>query len=327
MHYFVFVVNDDPTHSNDRIHKSFQTKFTLAYLEFLIYQHERFNSFNLFFQSERPLLQSLKPEVERLIRSVASDFMTMYHVKDTKPKEIIPTCSRFHVPLEKDYVGMAVTATLREIEVGARREDVMQFRSDCKNFLVESIVQIKKRFDLDAEIHEIVQCTLPENAASMMPPSLEAICRKLPYLSEMLDTEKLDREWRQHAFESKIKPDLHWDEYWTIIRDAKNPSGQQKYPVLTRFVSILASIPFSNAAVERIFSSLELIKSDRRASLKSSSLVSLLQFKMAMKNGKFSSPGLQPSNSMLKLAYNMKASATDAEVKDIRKKFLDEFFE
>lgn len=212
-HYFVFVVNDDPTYSNDRIHKSLQNKFTLPYLEFLSYQLERFNSFNILFQSERPLLQSLKPEVEGLIRSIASDFMTMDHVKDTKPKEIVPKCSSFHVPLEKVYIGMAATATLREIEIGAQREDVVKFRSNCKNFLVEAIVQMEKRFDLDAESHEIVQCTLPENAASMVPPSLKAICRKLPYLSEMLDTEKLDREWRQHAFESKINRDLNWNEY------------------------------------------------------------------------------------------------------------------
>ena len=33
--YFVLVANEDPTHSNDRILKSLQNKYTLAYLEFL----------------------------------------------------------------------------------------------------------------------------------------------------------------------------------------------------------------------------------------------------------------------------------------------------
>ena len=48
---------------------------------------------------------------------------------------------------------------------------------------------------------------------------------------------------------------------------------------------------------------------------------------MAMKNGKFSASGLQPNDGILNLAHNMKASATDEEVKDIRKKFIDELFE
>jgi hypothetical protein len=325
--YFVFVVNDDSTHSNDRIHKSLHNKFTLAYLEFLSYQLERFNSFNRLFQSERPLLHSLKSEVEGLIKSIACDFMKIDYVKATKPKDIIPTSACFHVPLDKVYVGVGATATLREIEAGSIKEDVVRFLTDCKKFLIESIVQIKQRFDLDAKFHEIVQCILPENAASMVPPSLEDICRQLPYLSRVVDTRKLDREWREHAFESGIKRSLSWDEYWKIIRDAKSPIGEQKYPNLCKFVSILASFPFSNAAVERIFSSLKLVKTDRRNSLKSSSLVSLLQMKMALKNESLTAPKLQPSQNMLKLAYNMKASATDNQAKDLRKKFVEKSFQ
>ena len=48
-HYFVLVANENPTHSNDRILKSLQNKFTLAYLEFLSHQLQRFNAFNRLF--------------------------------------------------------------------------------------------------------------------------------------------------------------------------------------------------------------------------------------------------------------------------------------
>ena len=193
---------------------------------------------------------------------------------------------------------MAATATLREIAAGAK-EDVSAFRSHCRNFLVESIYQIQKWFDLDAEIHDIVQCTLPQNVASTIPPSLEGICQKLPYLKEILNTEKLDHEWREHGMHDKVNGDLSWEEYWTTIRDVKNPTGQPKFPNLTKFVQILATFPSSNAAVEWIFSLLKLIKTDRRASLKLSSLVSLLQFNMAMKKEKFSAATLKPSQNML----------------------------
>ena len=323
--YFILIVNEDPTYTIERIHKSLQNKFTLAYLEFLSYQLEWFNDFNLLFQCEKPVLHCLKPQVEMLLRSIASDFMKRDYVKATNPK-ISPRCEEFHVPLENVYLGMAATATLREIAGGAKEEDVSAFRSHCRNFLVESIDQIQKRFDLDAEIHDIVQCTLPQNAASTIPPSLEGICQKLPYSREILNTEKLDHEWREHAMHDKVNGDLSWEEYWTTVRDVKNPTGQPKFPNLTRFVQILATFPSSNAAVERIFSSLKLIKTDRRASLKSLSLVSLLQYYMAMKKEKFSAATLKPSEDMLKLANNMKASATDEEVKGLRKKFIEKSF-
>lgn len=87
-------------------------------------------------------------------------------------------------------------------------------------------------------MHTIVQCIMPANAAALFPSSLEAICQKLPYLSECLDTGKLDREWRQHVFESEAKSDMSWDEYWRIIRDAKTVTGERKYPSLMKFVSV-----------------------------------------------------------------------------------------
>jgi hypothetical protein len=43
---------------------------------------------------------------------------------------------------------------------------------------------------------------------------------------------------------------------------------------------------------------------------------------MAMKKGKLSAAALKPSENMLNLASNMKASATDEVVKDSRKKFI-----
>ena len=81
-----------------------------------------------------------------------------------------------------------------------------KFRMDCMNFLFESIAQIQKRLDLDAEIFTIVQCILLANAASLTPPSLQPMCKKLPYLNECLDTSKLDWEWHQHIFKKHGKP-------------------------------------------------------------------------------------------------------------------------
>jgi hypothetical protein len=151
-HYFVFVANEDPTHANDRVLKSLHDKFTLAYLEFLSYQLQRLNAFNRLFQSERPCLHHLKGEIEGLIKLISSDFLNIQYIKSTAPKFIDPTDVQHHVPLSQVYVGVAATATMHEIEAGARPEDVQQFKNDCKNFLMESIIQIQTRFDSDSEL-------------------------------------------------------------------------------------------------------------------------------------------------------------------------------
>ena len=100
----------------------------------------------------------------------------------------------------------------------------------------------------------------------------------------------------------KVNGDLSWEEYWTTVRDVKNSTGQPKFPNLTKFVQILATFRSSKVAMERIFSSLKMIKTDRRVSLKSSSLVSLLQFIMAIKKRKVFSRYTQTKRKHAKLA-------------------------
>lgn len=159
-----------------------------------------------------------------------------------------------------------------------------------------------------------------------MPSSLSSIANKLPYLCE-LGPYQLDLEWREHSLEEKASQDLQWDEYWNVIKSTKRPTGEKKYPTLLKFVEILASLPFSNAAVERTFSLLKLIKTNHRSSLKSSSLVSLLQCKMNMKNTTVTAASLVPSERVLKFASKMKANATDEQALLLKKKFLDEEFQ
>ncbi|CAB4020349.1 Hypothetical predicted protein [Paramuricea clavata] len=175
-----------------------QNKFTLAYFEFLSYQLECCNSFNILFQSTRPPLHSLKKELEDLIKSIASDFMTLDYMKKTAPSKIDSTSSAFHVPLIQIYVGMAATATLCEMEAdGAgetQSEQFDRFRTHCTDFLVEAILQIQKRFVLVAE--------------------------------------------------SEAKSEMSWEQYWRVIRDAKTVTGEQTYPSLMQFVSIIALFLF-----------------------------------------------------------------------------------
>lgn len=138
----VLVANEDPTHANDHILKLLHDKLTLAYLEFRSYQLQRFNAFNRLFQSERPCFHNLQVEIEGHIKLISSDFSNVQYIKETAPKSIDLTNVQHHVPLNHVYIGVAATATMIEIDYGARQEDVQHFRNDCKNFLIESVIQI-----------------------------------------------------------------------------------------------------------------------------------------------------------------------------------------
>ena len=203
------VATEDPKYSNKRISPSLNNMFTEVYLEFLSYQLDRINSFNRLYQSEKSVLHLLKYQVEELIRRIPEDFMEIAYVKDIKnAHDIDPTDNSRYVPLKNVYLGMTVTITIKEIE-GARPTVVTTIYTDCRNFLIEMIMQIKERFDVRSEIYAVVQCLNPKKAAVLNFPSISGIIEST-FPTANLNKNVLELEWRGHIFEKELNKDMDW---------------------------------------------------------------------------------------------------------------------
>ena len=75
--------------------------------------------------------------------------MDIQYVKSASVQEIDHQKIEKYVPLEQVY-GDGIFK-LQELRLGANPNDVQRFLHDCRNFLIEGIVQIKQRFDLKQE--------------------------------------------------------------------------------------------------------------------------------------------------------------------------------
>lgn len=109
--------------------------------------------------------------MEDLLKAIASDFMRLAIVKKTKAKDLNPTEVQQHVPLRQTYLEMGASVSL-EFDANAKAEEVNKFLITFKDFLIESVLQIKNRFDLNADYHDIVQCLHPSDVANLNPRSL-----------------------------------------------------------------------------------------------------------------------------------------------------------
>jgi hypothetical protein len=174
---------------------------------------------------------------------------------------------------------MAATDTIHCIKdaLGNDHPDVKLFYTHCINFLIESVKQFMSRFD-SGDKFEFLSCLAPASAYALSPPTLVEVYHNLPHLKDVANCE--EAEWRSHAFNTDLNSDKTLQEYWTAIFNAKNQGQQKINPALTIVVTTLLSLPFSNAAVERVFSQLKLIKNDRRSALKQESLLALLSTKV-----------------------------------------------
>lgn len=326
--YFSSLALEDPTHTNDSILRSLNNKFTEAYLAFMDFALGRFVSFNLLFQSEMPLLHQLKDEVERLVLSLCGDFMSMSYVRSTKAFDIDPNDVENHVPLHQVYVGILATDTIHNIEVddvdhGRSHQDIQLFHTHCRDFLIEAVKQIQDRFR-DCQKLDQLSCLSPSMAYNMKIPSLNPIYKEMPHLERFAELQKADQEWREHALGPNLSEEKTSEEYWQVVFKEKDAAGKLRYPNLVRVIKVLLSLPFSNAAVERVFSQLKLIKSDHRAALKQESLLALLTTKLVLlkSQGKQQAAKLEPPKEMLSLYKGMISNADNDEVFELRKEFI-----
>ncbi|XP_069363479.1 SCAN domain-containing protein 3-like [Maniola hyperantus] len=130
------------------------------------------------------------------------------------------------------------------------------------------------------------------------------------------DLTELDREWRTlrntnipFQEEQLIKA----DEFWRHISKIKNSDSSRMFPLVAQFAQNLLTLPHSSANVERLFSAINLMKTNIRNRLSTETLSGLLYTKSFIKKNS------EPSQEHLKLfnKYMYKFNLPEAEIDNI----------
>lgn len=116
--YFQAESAEDPTAANTLIHTMLNNEMTVPFLEFTSYALNCFNEFNTLFQSASPKLHLLQERVSCLIKDFAQNFMNFKYVVESCPAKIYPYLSTQYVPLQKVYLGMAATESIKKTFAG-----------------------------------------------------------------------------------------------------------------------------------------------------------------------------------------------------------------
>lgn len=139
---------------------------------------------------------------------------------------------------------------------------------------------------------------VPANARKKKPNSLADLFLRFQSLRKVCDAVKADEEWRS---QSKLNPgffgckdageisQLSVEKYWQILMHLEIPNlntPHRRFPNLSSCVALLLCLPASKVVCERLFSTLKLIKTDRRTRLHGSSVSSLMRIKGFLKNKK-----------------------------------------
>ena len=107
--YFTDVVSelkdDDDKSECIKILKILNDQTTKPYFKFLSYSLHVINEFNTIFQSESPLLYTLKDSKSEIIRDFSNNFMEVTNVRETNPFDIDPFSKDNYLPEENICLG------------------------------------------------------------------------------------------------------------------------------------------------------------------------------------------------------------------------------
>ena len=162
-----------------------------------------------------------------------------------------------------------------------------------------------------------LQFLKPENALKLCPPSLSNVMDTYPYLVSDCNRSMVDLKWRRLGMRGDHSNIDNVADFWKLQLSKTDSDGTPTYPNLAKLVGSLLSLPHSNAAVEQIFSQLQLIKTDLRNSMTSATLVSLLHTKYGLKKAGVSAHDLQLNADLLS---TIKISSPISQVKKATKK-------
>lgn len=110
-------------------------------------------NFNTLFQGEGPLLHLLKPEIEKLLKTICMHFMTIEYIRNLGSimnvfQKKSPNFSQYYLPLNEIYIGISATDSITNLKNKnvVNSNEIFKFFKSCQEFYIELVVDIKKRF-------------------------------------------------------------------------------------------------------------------------------------------------------------------------------------
>uniref|UniRef100_A0A2H1V932 SFRICE_041270 n=1 Tax=Spodoptera frugiperda TaxID=7108 RepID=A0A2H1V932_SPOFR len=272
-------------HECREIHTALRDPIQKAYFYFLSWMLPKFTRTNAYFQSENTVLLEMHLKMQELYRELLLLIMPSSYVNNTPLDSIDPTDERKHIRPEDIYLGLGVQKQLSLPEVIADVNSVKQLRENCKRFIVQAAVGIRKRYSLDDKLFIAVSNFNNENcmfATEKRQTSLASTFNLLPRISpKKLDVQQiLDDEWRyfpNYIAQNKCDLDVNdpLDVFWHKVSEIKTKEDSRSvgpFYNLAHFMLGMLSLPHSNADCERIFSHITDLKTKKRNQLSTKSI-------------------------------------------------------
>ncbi|XP_066583071.1 protein FAM200A-like [Prorops nasuta] len=276
------------------LHQCMQNAETKAYLYFLHFILNKFNTFNAEFQARETKLHLLQPKSVEILIFILRNFM-----KPALLKFCIAQANFCDINFSKDINIIP----LEDINVGYDCEEYLQdqksketltqmqvhdIKKNCLKLLIKAADEIRNRFPIHDEFYK--NFTVLDNENSLFNSDRESSAAALLKIGNTFGIKndiELKKEWfslfNDESADQKYKwSRLSFDDMWIKISQTKC-ERKEKYPLLKLLSCIVRSLPHSNAEAERCFSIIPDVKTKKRNRISSATLNAICVIKNYLK--------------------------------------------
>lgn len=237
---------------------------------------------NLIFQGEGTQIRILYTKFTTLYKNVLRNFIKKTVIDKVDLSKIIPNNLDYYLKLEDIYMGANVELFLNNHSIP--QEELNKIKINILNFYVELCEQVRKRFDFNDKCLIFLTNFQPKQALSGNVSTITEAA--ILFKNLVTDIESLNTEWRHLQDVQYLKnfENASFDQFWLEVFQMKNELNEEMFPNLNKLIKGLMCLPHSSAAVERIFSQLNLIKSKSRNRLEVQTCNSIILSKQLMED-------------------------------------------
>lgn len=255
---------------------------------------------NTEFQAEYFRLSALYSSISDEYRGILSMFIKN-GVLERQLSVINPRDGSLYLDVNNIKLGGRCEALMLKEPLGNSKT---RFLTDCQKFLVELCVQIRQRFPLEEDgVLALLSVIDPKVALSPQQKvrSIAQLAINFPTLVKEPDLDNLQDQWEDllHAKTSLQNLSQSPTSFWHELLEVKDGRGIGKFSTLAEFMQDLLVLPHSSAAVERMFSKINIIKTKHSNKLLTETVANRMLAKQAVARQGGSCCTWEPSKSLL----------------------------
>ncbi|KAL7299731.1 hypothetical protein TKK_0007481 [Trichogramma kaykai] len=320
--------------SATEIHELLCQPQTKIYYEFLEFALTKFNITNVLLQSVAPISTKSHNRMILLLIEILHCFINKNyinsHIDDLS--KIDPQNEKEWLHLNALDIGKFAHDSLFTMEL-VNEEERKNILSSCRKFFVTTCLELQTRLNLNEKFTSSLDVFNQDNALSCdfhkLHQNLNDIFVVCPVPIPEIVKNKINHQWSnllKYEIPEDIRIEANVDVFWIKILSCKDEENNILFQELSNFaLDCFVSVANSNASVERVWSSMNLIKTNKKNRLNFENLRGQLLSSEFIK----SQGGVlqfEPDDEMLEECTKVKSRYPTSTNKDKRKATLSEHY-